>query len=430
VRWSYLQRPQNLAFVLVVAALFGITLRALYLADRLAQTSASVGRGDLLLSNLDALTSVLWTLMAGIVLLMVIAFVNYRSHVSQRPVTGAVSGRGRAPSGTSGGEAALLGDSSRLLQSSVNFEDAFRVVPRCAAALFAGWSGALYLLQEPGDKLEIKASWGRKAGSRSSFEAAECWALRRGEAYLAAGAAAIACAHMQQPLRSASLCVPIMAQGSVLGMLLLENDATGGIPDSLRPAAENFSGQIGLALANMKLQSTLRNLSVHDPLTGVFNRRYMEESLNREIASAQRKSRPLGVAICNLDRFSRFNDAFGRGAGDFALREIAQLIHKHIRSSDIACRYGGDEIALIFAEAPLEAVVMRANKLRETIFALDLEYFGRPLGKISASFGVALLPQHGKTSIHLLREAERAVKIAKTSGGNRVEIAPVRAEGG
>jgi diguanylate cyclase (GGDEF)-like protein len=423
-----LQRPQNLAFMLAVVALLGLAWRALYLVDRLAHASLSLERGHLLLSGLDTLTSVLWALIAGVVLLMVIAFVHYRSHVSERTAADKRP-RAMAPGGASGGNAALPGDVSKLLQSSIDYEDASRVVQRCAAALFADCGGALYLVQESGKQLEIKTSWGKEAGSRASFEIGDCWALRRGEAYLAAGAADIPCAHVHQPPRSASLCVPVMAQGSVLGMLLLEEDAKAGILDSLRALAENFSNQIGLALANMKLQDTLRNLSVHDALTGLFSRRYMEESLNRELASALRKNRPLGVAICNLDGFSRCNGAFGRGAGDYALREIAQLIHKHIRASDIACRYGGDEIALVFPEAPLEGVVMRANQLREAVFALNLEHFGRPLGKISASFGVSLLPQHGRSSIQLLQAAERAVKSAKASGGNRVEVALARAEG-
>jgi diguanylate cyclase (GGDEF)-like protein len=414
--------------MLAVAGLLGLAWRALYLADRLEHASASLDRAHLLLSDLDALTSVLWALTAGVVLLLVIALIHFRSHVSERTAADRRP-HGMAAGGARGGNAALPGDVGRLLQSSIDYEDAFRVVQRCAEALFADCGGALYLVQESGEQLEIKASWGKGVGSRTSFQTGDCWALRSGEAYLAAGAADIPCAHMHQPPSSASLCVPVMAQGAVLGMLLLVEDAKAGILDSLRAPAENFSNQIGLALANMKLQDTLRNLSVHDPLTGLFSRRYMEESLHREVASAQRKSRPLGVAICNLDGFSRCNDRFGRGAGDFALREIAQLIHKHIRSSDIACRYGDDEIALVFPEAPLEGVVMRANQLREAVLALNLEHFGRSLGKISASFGVSLLPQHGRSSMQLLQAAERAVKSAKASGGNRVEVAPERAEG-
>ena len=360
--------------------------------------------------------------MAGNVLLLLLVALGGRGDTGARPAHGSGERQDSAPGTAS---PVLLDDMSRLLQSSIDYADAYQVVQRCAAGLFAGCSGALYLAEEPGGPLDLKQEWGRPAGSSSHFAAADCWALRRGEAYLAAGASDIACRHLREPRQAHSLCVPIMAQGSAVGILLLEDAAQSAALASVRALAKNFAGQIGLALANMKLQETLRNLSVRDPLTGLFNRRYMEESLTREISAARRKSRPLGVAICDLNQFTRFNATYGRDAGDYALREIAQLINKHIRASDIACRYGKDEIALILPEAPLEGVVMRTNQLREAIFALDLEHFGRRLEKISASFGVALFPHHGTSSGELLQQAALALASAREFGNNRVQVASV-----
>ena len=360
--------------------------------------------------------------MAGYILLLLYVVFAYRFDSVVRPV--AASARQREPAAAA---AALADDMSKLLQSSSDYADAYQVVQRFGAGLFHGCSGALYLAQQPGGRLEIQAQWGSSAGSGSGFASADCWALRRGESHLAADPGAMACRHLPQPRLAPSLCVPVLGQGVALGVLVLEDDAQSGTLARMRGAARDFAGQIGLALANMRLRETLRELSVRDPHTGLFNRSYMEESLQREIAAARRKSRSLAAAICELNQFERFKASFGADAGEFALREIAQLISKHIRSSDIACRYHKDQIALVFPEAPLEGVVMRANQLREAIAALELERFGRRLDKLSASFGVALFPQHGSSAAELLQQAEAALAGAKAFGNNRVQVAETAA---
>lgn len=385
---------------------------ALDLTNRLATAGDALAQVSIALAGATA----------GNLLLLLLTFLRYRSQVRARPALAqAESVRTAAGRETAG--PALLEEMGKLLQSSTGYADAYRVVQTCATSVFADCSGALYLAAETGTQLELKVSWGKAAGSRANFEPAECWAIRRGEAYLTAGASDIACPHMQQPLAAPSLCVPVLGQGRVLGVLLLEDPARSGALGAVRAVAKSFASQIGLALANMQLQETLRNLSVRDPLTGLFNHRYMEESLKREIATAKRKSRPLGIALCDLNQFKRFNDTFGRDAGDYALRQVAELINKHIRSSDIACRYEQDEIVLVFPEAPLAGVVMRVRQLREAIFAMHLEYFGKPLEKISASFGVAVFPDHGNTSAELLHQAHCALALAKEFGNDRVQVA-------
>lgn len=405
-------QANNLAFTAVAAIVLGLNAFALDLTNRLAAAGDALAQASFVLASATA----------GNILLLLLTFLKYRSFVRAR-LESVQAGGPRGETGREAAGPALLEEMGKLLQSSSDYADAYRVVQTCATSLFADCSGALYLAADAGTQLELKVSWGKAAGSRTSFEPADCWAIRRGEAYLVAGVSDIACAHMQQPLAAPSLCVPVMGQGRVLGVLLLEGPARSGVLGAMRAVAKNFANQIGLALANMQLQETLRNLSVHDPLTGLFNRRYMEESLKREIAMAKRKSRPLGVALCDLNQFKRFNDTFGRDAGDYALRQVAALINKHIRASDIACRYEQDEIVLVFPEAPLAGVVMRARQLREAIFAMHLEYFGKPLEKISASFGVAVFPDNGNTSAELLHQAQRALALAKEFGNDRVQVA-------
>lgn len=452
MQWSVWRKPRNLVLAIAVGALLGMTWLAFDLSGRvassndaiaaLAETVGESGRAEpagearpvqskaqrrqalarlraQLNDDLLQLKFAIGGAMAGNVLLLLFVVLGYREPTRATPAPAAARRRDQPGAAGSG----LFEDMSKLLQSASDYADAYQVVQRCATGVFGGCSGALYVAQEAGGQFELSAQWGQSPDRSSSFAPADCWAIRRGEAYLATPGADMACAHMRQPLSAPSLCVPVMGQGAVLGVLLLEDPAQAGVLASLRAAAGSFAGQIGLALANMKLRETLRNLSVRDPHTELFNRRYMEESLNREIATAKRKSRPLAVAICELNQFERFKGSFGGDAGDFALREIAQLINKQIRSSDIACRYGKGEIALVFPEAPLDGVVMRVNQLREAVLALELEHFGRRLDKVSVSFGVALFPQHGKTSAELLRQAKAALASAKVFGNNRVQVA-------
>jgi len=445
-QWSVWRKPQNLVLAAAVAALLGMTWLAFDLSGRVATSNDAIsaladaeGEGESaapaqskmqrrealvrlraqLNEDLLQLKFAIGGAMAGNVLLLLFVVLGYREPVRAAPAPAAAQRRDR-PDATG---PAPLEDMSRLLQSASDYADAYQVVQRCATGLFGACSGALYVAQEPAGHLELSAQWGQGTERCSHFAPTDCWAIRRGEAYLAAGSADLACAHLRRPPLAPSLCVPVMGQGTVLGVLLLEDYAQSGVLASMRAAARQFAGQIGLALANMRLRDTLRNLSVRDPHTSLFNRRYMEESLNREIATAQRKSRPLAVAICELNQFERFKASFGGDAGDYALREIAQLISKQIRSSDIACRYGKAEIALVFPEAPLEGVLMRANQLREAIFALELEHFGRRLDHLSVCIGVALFPQHGRTSAELLRQAEAALAGAKVIGNDRVQLA-------
>ncbi len=450
--WPVWRKPQNLVLAAVLATLLGLNWLAFDLNTRVARTDVAIaaladaggggadaarpGRLDAqrqqalgklrtqLDDELHQVNFVIGAAMAGNFLLLLFVLFGYRFSANAK--TAPADARRRRQAGVVG--PAPLDDMSKLLQSSSDYADAYMVVQRFGAGSFPGFGGALYLAQEPGGQLDIKAEWEQRAGSSRSFAPADCWAIRRGEAYLAAGPADMACRHMQQTPPAPSLCVPVMGQGVALGVLLLEDSAQSGSLASVRAAAQNFAGQIGLALANMRLRETLRDLSVRDSHTGLFNRHYMEESLKREVAAAQRKSRPLAAAICELNQFERFKASFGADAGDFALREIAQLINKHIRSSDIACRYGKDQIALVFPEAPLEGVVMRSKQLREAIFALNLEYFDRKLDKVSVSIGIALFPQHGKTAADLLQQAESALASAKVVGNNRVQVANTGAD--
>jgi diguanylate cyclase (GGDEF)-like protein len=181
--------------------------------------------------------------------------------------------------------------------------------------------------------------------------------------------------------------------------------------------------QFALALANVRLRETLRGQSIRDPLTGLFNRRYMEETLDRELSRAERGRRALSVVLLDIDRFKHFNDTFGHEAGDTVLASLGALLRSVSRASDVACRYGGEEFALILPEASLQDARRRAEEIQDAIRGLRVSHGGRPLEGVRCSMGVAAFPEHGEAGGALLRAADAALYRAKREGRDQVVLA-------
>ena len=319
----------------------------------------------------------------------------------------------------------LMQEMTSLLQACNDFGESVDVIRQSAERLFKTDGGALYLFRESRNQLEAALTWGDSNNSKTMFHPEDCWALKRGEPHkLDHKHHLLACNHMREAADACSLCMPVVAQGNVLGIFYLQGNPDQAISDVEYRLAATLASQVALALSNIRLRDTLRDLSVRDPLTGLFNRRYMEESLQREIATAKRKDRQLGVAILDLDHFKKFNDTFGHDAGDLLLRETGALLQQNSRAGDIACRFGGEEFVMIYPEASPEIIVKLAEDLRQAIHAMQVQHYGRPLGQVSASFGLAFFPRHGDTTDALLRAADIALYEAKAAGRNCVQQAP------
>jgi diguanylate cyclase (GGDEF)-like protein len=180
---------------------------------------------------------------------------------------------------------------------------------------------------------------------------------------------------------------------------------------------------LALALANLRLRDRLQQQSIRDPLTGLFNRRYLEETLEREVHRARREQQPVGVVMFDIDFFKQFNDTLGHEAGDHVLREVGHLLRDHTRGQDVACRFGGEEFTLLMPGATLAATQARAELLRAAVAALELSLHGQPLRRLTISAGVALCPDQGVTGAVVLRAADQALYAAKEAGRNRVVVA-------
>lgn len=166
--------------------------------------------------------------------------------------------------------------------------------------------------------------------------------------------------------------------------------------ERLEQQAAVVGERISLAIANLRLREALRTQSIRDPLTGLFNRRYMEETLERELSRAARNEQAVALLMFDLDHFKRFNDTFGHQAGDVLLRALGDFLMHRTRGQDVPCRFGGEEFAVILAGADIEGAQMRAEVLREEVKTLTVQHAGQVLGRISLSAGVAVFPHHGR----------------------------------
>ena len=310
---------------------------------------------------------------------------------------------------------------AELLQSSTERTEAYAVVRETAARFFSGVQGSLHIYRESRDVLEHAASWGEDGEGTPPFAPGDCWALRLGRPHLVDAKSAVRCRHMPEGAQSYK-CMPVQGEGQVLGLLNVvlepgaEAQAESGADRRLRALVD----RIGPALANLKLRESLRALALHDPLTGLYNRRFLEDALKREIQRYERTSKPVSLVMIDVDHFKRFNDTFGHDAGDFVLNRIAQVIVKGVRGTDIACRYGGEEFAVLLPETDLERALERAERLRTQIRETSLGHRGLSLPPPTASFGVSEYPRSGETVDDFLKAADLALYQAKQGGRDRV----------
>jgi len=279
--------------------------------------------------------------------------------------------------------------------------------------------------------------WGQEPLRETLFAPEDCWALRTGQVHVSSpDGLALHCAHAAASAGGCYVCVPMLAHNEAIGMLYVRSGAEEPqLPVEQRLHAQqerqrlavNFAADIALALANLRLRETLRTQSTRDSLTGLFNRRYLTESLDREVRRADRNDRPLGIVMLDLDQFKPFNDTHGHEAGDALLRAFGRFIQKNTRGEDIACRYGGDEFVILLVDADLEVARRRAEELREGFGKMVVRHLNHKLDSVSFSMGLAAFPIHGATSEDLLAAADEALYDAKAKGRNRVSVYKGRA---
>jgi diguanylate cyclase (GGDEF)-like protein/PAS domain S-box-containing protein len=316
----------------------------------------------------------------------------------------------------------VLNRMTDLLQTCSTQEEVYRVVGLMADELFPGMDGALAILGAAG-RLEAVAHWGTQPPKQTVFALEDCWAMRRGQPHeVLDPQGSLLCRHFVLRPDTGYLCVPLTAQGETLGVLCLIGLPTGKVenPSSPKSLAVTVGEDIKLSLFNLRLRERLREQATRDPLTGLYNRRYLEESLARELHRTNREGVPLCVAMLDLDYLKQYNDTFGHEAGDRVLRELGRVFREKLRKSDISCRFGGEEFVLVLPGSTLADARQRVEQIRLLVKSLQIRHNDQILGRLTVSGGVAASPEHGATAPELLQAADAALYCAKQSGRDQV----------
>ena len=320
-----------------------------------------------------------------------------------------------------------LSEFSQMLQSCRSIDEVREGLPGVLGALLPQLGGRLALIDASQNLAAIGAHWGRHGLSAESIFAPEdCWALRRGQPYPLAGTnAGFTCKHLDFPNpelpEAGYLCVPLTAQGETIGVLTFDADRTPSTPE--RRLAIAAGEQLAQSLANLRLQNTLRTQSIRDPLTGLFNRRYLEVSVERELLRATRRSLSLAVLMIDIDNFKAFNDTHGHEAGDAVLAQFAEVLKRAARMEDIACRHGGEEFVVLLQEADERRARKSAERVRAMVAEMIVTHRQVQLPRITVSIGLAVFPRDGRTQQDLLRRADTALYLAKKAGRDCVASA-------
>jgi diguanylate cyclase (GGDEF)-like protein len=315
-----------------------------------------------------------------------------------------------------------------ILQSAEDHGDAGEVLKATSLRLLPHEAGALYVFNNSRDRLDLAVSW----APHGEFDPPEalvpdnCWALKRGKMHINdPSSGTLCCSHHLGS--KATLEVPMVARGTVYGLLMVASNAEDRATNVKEVArvARALADTMSLALSNIALREKLRTQSLRDPLTGLYNRRYMEDALDRYLSMAERSGDATSVIMIDLDHFKKLNDEHGHAKGDAVLRDAAVQLVGALRPADVVSRYGGEELLVILPACPLEDALLKAEILRSRIESLS-EMHGCA---VSASFGVACVPQtSGKAD--LIPMADAALYEAKRAGRNCVRSAEGRAPRG
>jgi diguanylate cyclase (GGDEF)-like protein len=328
-------------------------------------------------------------------------------------------------------EARLLSELNEWLQSCKSLDELYQMVGEFLSRLLPGCAGTLYIYANSRDVLESARAW-NGARSTTAIQPDDCWGLRRGRTYtFGESEIAFPCAHVNSADVGDYCCIPILAHGETIGMLHLEFAREGGQNGkmgSVESMAEQrrlglvCAEQISLAIANVKLRDQLRDQSIRDALTGMFNRRYLLETCRREFSRAARAGQSVSILSIDVDHFKKFNDNHGHDAGDTVLRAVADVLKSSFRDEDVPCRFGGEEFVVMLPGATAAAAAQKAEELRIRVEALVVRYVDGNLPRITVSTGVAAFPDCGDNPPAVLKAADEALYRAKDAGRNRVEL--------
>ena len=321
-------------------------------------------------------------------------------------------------------ESELMNSARNELQLCVNIQEVYDTATRSFSRLLPGTTGALCILENSRLHVEVVSAWGEVPLENSSL-ADSCCALRSGQPrWRQPESSEIHCKHFATTPPDRYMCRPIVAHGNAIGFLYIqctadeEIERVNRLMDSIRQLVQIAA----LAIATINLQAKLENQSIRDALTGLYNRHFMQMSMEREMARAIRRRQIMAVLMLDVDHFKKFNDTNGHGAGDIALAAVAGVINNSIRAEDIACRYGGEEFTVILPDTTVEGAIDRAEAILQGVSALIVPSGKEVFSGFTVSIGMAFYPGDGNSAELLLQRADAALYRAKNQGRNQVTL--------
>ncbi|WP_019273962.1 diguanylate cyclase [Vibrio coralliilyticus] len=319
-------------------------------------------------------------------------------------------------------EIELMHRLANMLAACNNMVEAQKIVSDVLPRILGNVNGSVSLMRASRNQLVTQLDWGEEWPGSRSFAPDECWSLRKGRVYQSNDEFhTLSCEHMENVGDNQTLCIPLTAHGNTIGIMhLYFGSSEVEIDEITEQLAFSVAEHLGLALANLSLQEKLRSQALSDPLTGLFNRRFFEQKLTEHAMNSATSEQPLSLLMLDLDHFKRFNDNFGHDAGDFVLKEISALLKRSVGDDEIACRLGGEELAVLLPQSNMNQATEFANTLCEAVRSLHLEHKGLSLGQLGVSIGVSTYPKPSSDMESLVKMADQALYMAKDLGRSRV----------
>ncbi len=316
-------------------------------------------------------------------------------------------------------EMAILKWLVEMMQLCQSIDETFGIITSALRGLFPGTSGMLGTPSEEHGSFVVRDQWGKPA-NKQSFYLDDCLALRRRRLFhIDHSMQVFQCKHQLTPGPASSICIPMIVHEEILGLINLSHSSNEDFFDiHTIQVIQAIADSAAVSMANLILRETLRQQAIRDPLTKLFNRRYMEETLEREIKHALRANYAVGLLFLDLDLFKSINDRYGHLLGDKVLRDIGEVLLLNTRGEDIACRYGGDEFVIILPDVNANDLENKANKLLNLVRCLEWNISESETFRIQLSCGSALFPRDSATGIGLIQAADLALYEAKHRGRN------------
>lgn len=302
-------------------------------------------------------------------------------------------------------------------------QEVLDVICLITSILLPKFCGALFLLNRSKDRLEIATTWNGEWKDGQYYNPNDCWSIRTGKkhvGYQAGGT--IPCPHTT--IRDCKMmCIPLMAQGETLGVLHFS--CASGL--EITPEEEKLTNAVAehasLTLASLNLRESLQLQAMKDPLTGLYNRRFLFATIEHSLSRAERSNTGLGILMLDIDHFKQFNDEYGHDIGDVVLEEFSSILLKELRKEDIACRYGGEEFTVLLTDTSRESACHVAEKISKRIRTHQFVSDKRHCGTVTVSIGVSTYPENSTSTKTLMKLADDALYQAKHKGRDRVVVA-------